>query len=285
MISGQPPNLTTQADCPVFGEMLPALLHPDGVAVGQGCVFPKAVRTVADQLEATGHTWRAYMQDMASSVSAGEAASCRHPAIGSPDTTQRARAGDQYATRHNPFVYFHSLIDGTACPRNDVDLAQLTADLASEATSPEYALISPDLCADGHDATCADRSSPGGFAGIDAFLREWVPRIESSPAYQDRGAILLTFDESESSAASCCGETTGPNTLNNGGSILGSGGGRVGAVMLSPCVDPGTVTEVPYNHYSLLRFTEDNFGLSRLANAAGPGPTSFGPDVFTRPGC
>jgi hypothetical protein len=36
---------------------------------------------------------------------------CRHPMIGAPDDTQKARIGDQYATRHDPFVYFHSMID------------------------------------------------------------------------------------------------------------------------------------------------------------------------------
>jgi hypothetical protein len=31
---------------------------------------------------------------------------CRHPAIGALDNTQKAQVGDQYAARHNPFVYF-----------------------------------------------------------------------------------------------------------------------------------------------------------------------------------
>jgi hypothetical protein len=285
MVSGQPPNVATQADCQTFSEMLPGAVREDGVAVGQGCVYPRAVQTVANQLENSGHSWRGYMQDMANSVAAGEPASCRHPALNAPDPTQKARASDQYAARHNPFVYFHSIIDYSTCQRNDVDLGQLPQDLASESTTPEYAFITPDLCADGHDATCADGVSPGGFAGIEAFLREWVPRIEASPAYSDHGAILVTFDESQSGAESCCNEPTGPNTPNNGGPEPGSGGGKVGAVMLSPCIRPGTVTDTPYNHYSLLRWTEDNFGLAHLANAGAAGLSSFGPDVFTRPSC
>jgi len=45
--------------------------------------------------------------------------------------------------------------------------------------------------------------------------------------------------------------------------------------------DPvGTVSTVPYNHYSLLRSIEDIFGLPHLGNAATARVRSFGPDVF-----
>ena len=285
MVSGQPPNVATQSDCQTFSEMLPGTVREDGVALGQGCVFPTAVRTVANQLENSGQSWHGYMQDMANSVAAGEPATCRHPAVGAPDDTQQARADDQYAVRHNPFMYFHSIIDYATCDRNVVDLKELPKDLASAATTAAYNFVTPDLCADGHDETCADKSSPGGFAGIDAFLREWVPRIQASPAYRDHGAIVVTFDESETGAAACCGETTGPNTVDNGGITPGPGGGKIGAVILSPCIRPGTETEAAYNHYSFLRWTEDNFGLARLANAAPADLSSFGADVFTRPSC
>jgi hypothetical protein len=284
MVSGQPPNVATQADCQTFSEFVRGILRKDGVAIGQGCVYPRSVQTVANQLQNSGQSWRGYMQDMADSVTAGEPAKCRHPALGRADPTQRARANDQYATRHNPFVYFHSIIDSSTCRRNDVDLSRLRGDLANASATPNYSFISPDLCADGHDGTCADGTSPGGFAGIEAFLREWVPRIRASPAYRDHGAILITFDESQSGAESCCGEAAGPNTPNNGGPMPG-GGGRVGAVMLSPCVRAGTVTKRNYNHYSLLRWTEDNFGLARMANAGAAGLHGFGTDVFNRPSC
>ena len=60
----------------------------------------------------------------------------------------------------------------------------------------------------------------------------------------------------------------------------GPGGGRTGAVLLSPLIRPGTVSTVPYNHYSLLRTIEDIFGLPHLGDAAMPQVRSFGPDVF-----
>ena len=63
----------------------------------------------------------------------------------------------------------------------------------------------------------------------------------------------------------------------------GPGGGRVGAVLLSPFIKPGTVSTVNYNHYSMLRSFEDLFGLSHLGDASMPQVKSFGPDVYTRP--
>jgi len=50
--------------------------------------------------------------------------------------------------------------------------------------------------------------------------------------------------------------------------------------VLSPLVKPGTVSDVPYNHYSLLRSIEDWFGLPHLGYAGQPGPRTFGADVF-----
>ena len=55
--------------------------------------------------------------------------------------------------------------------------------------------------------------------------------------------------------------------------------------MLSPCIKPGTVTTDAYNHYSLLRSVEDNFGLPHLGYAAQAGLRPFGTDVLSDPGC
>ena len=52
-----------------------------------------------------------------------EAAACGHPALDAHDETQKAEAGDGYATRHDPFVYFHSVIDEQAyCDKHVVAL-------------------------------------------------------------------------------------------------------------------------------------------------------------------
>jgi hypothetical protein len=276
MVSGQAPNPVTQSDCVVFQDFqpAPAVLDGDGQAIGTGCVFPSNVTTLADQLEAAGKSWRGYMEDMG--------APCRHPAIGAADDSQDAEVGDQYATRHNPFMYFHSIIDDTvSCQQHVVDLSALTADLGATSSTPNLSFITPDLCHDGHDAPCVD-GEPGGLVSADAFLKAWVPKILASPAYRQDGMLIVTFDEAEpgdpASAAACCGEQPGPNSPSPG--IDGPGGGRTGAVVLSQYTEPGSENDTPYNHYSLLRSLEDLYGLEHLGFAAAAGLKPFGADVF-----
>jgi phosphatidylinositol-3-phosphatase len=301
MISGQGPNLFTQADCPLFTQFLPGLpfvpgLPSNGQYIGQGCLYPPGVQNIATQLEGNGYTWKGYMQDMANSAP-DQPASCRHPAVNGPDSTQTAKPTDQYAARHNPFVYFESIIDFPTCQQNDVDLGQLQGDLDSEATTADYSFITPDLCNDGHDGTgapgsCAD-GGPGGMVEANSFLQEWVPRITSSPAFQDNGLLLVTFDEAEGGssplsgdASACCDEQPGFNTINPGALTIGPGGGKVGAVALSPCIEPGTTTDDAYNHYSLLRWVEDNFELPRLGFARqATGVNGFDAKVLSDPTC
>jgi phosphatidylinositol-3-phosphatase len=274
MVSGQGPNPITQSDCQIFQELFPGTMGADGQATGFGCVYPAHVKTVADQLTAKGLTWGGYMEDMGNTTT--EDRTCRHPTLNTPDRTQSATATDQYAARHNPFVYFHSIIDSPDCFERDVPLDRLQGDLLSYETTPNLTFITPDLCSDGHDEPCPD-GRPGGYASIDAFLAEWVPRIKASPAYNRDGALIVTFDESESGAEGCCVQDH-PNTPNAGGETAGPGGGRIGAVVVSKLVRPGTTSDTPYNHYSFLRTLEDIFGLEPLGFAARS--TAFGSDVF-----
>ncbi|MEA2347756.1 MAG: hypothetical protein QOG62_1543, partial [Thermoleophilaceae bacterium] len=183
MVSGQPPNPVTQSDCQFFQDFV-GTMRADGVAVGQGCVYPPEVKTIADQLEANGLTWKGYMEDQA----LGEPKTCRHPEMNARDDTQSATKEDQYAARHNPFVYFHSIIDRPICATNVLDLNALPADLASKSKTPNYSFITPDLCSDGHDEPCVD-GRPGGLHSANDFLQEWIPKITSSPAYADGGLV------------------------------------------------------------------------------------------------
>jgi phospholipase C len=275
MVSGQAPNIVTQADCPFYFNVLPGVIAPNGQAIGQGCVYPATVKTVADQLESAGLTWKGYMEDMGTS--------CRHPALNSRDDTQQARVGDQYAARHNPFVYFHSIIDRPTCAQNDVPLDRLDSDLQSASTTPSYSFITPNLCHDGHDSPCVD-GEPGGLQSADEFLRTWVPKITGSPAWAEGSLLVITFDEAESGDASaCCGEQPGYNTPNPGGTTLGPGGGRTGTVLISQYVQPGSTNATPYNHYSLLKSVEDVFGLPYLGFAGQSGLQAFGADVYNAP--
>ncbi len=270
-ISGQGPNAQTQGDCQTYSDFVQAGTVAPQQAVGTGCVYPAGVKTVADQLEAKGLTWRAYLEDMGTP--------CRHPAANAVDDTQKAEVGDQYAARHNPFVYFHSITDRPSCAANDVDLDRLTTDLASTGTTRNLTYITPNLCNDAHDSPCVD-GRPGGLATADEWLKAWVPKILASPAFKKDGLLVLTFDEADtgtpSGADACCGEGPGPNAPLPG--IYGPGGGRTGTVLLSPFLKAGTINNTGCNHYSLLRTIEDTFGLAPLGYAGTA--HGFGYDVW-----
>ncbi len=242
------------------------------------------MQTIGNQLTENGLTWKGYMEDMGNDPSR-ESRTCGHPALDSQDKTQSPEPGDGYVTRHDPFVYFHSIIDDPAyCAAHVVSLAGAAGDFSKASTTPNLSFIVPNLCDDGHDYPCTNEPTPGTSAvdDIDRFLSTWVPRITSSPAFKKDGLLVITFDESDgpqSDASACCNEVAGPNTPLPG--ITGMGGGRVGAVLLSPFIKPGTVSATPYNHYGLLGSIEDLFGVPRLGYAATTSAT-FGSDVYTR---
>lgn len=288
LISGQAPNEVTQLDCASFSDFVPAAhgLNADGQLLGTGCVYPQLVKTLPDQLEAAGLSWRGYMEDMGNDPRR-ESRSCGHAPLNQPDHTQVAIAGDQYAARHDPFVYFHSIIDDEArCAAHVVNLDQLPPDLASMERTPNYSFITPNLCDDGHDAPCVDRRA-GGLPAINAFLEKWVPLILRSAAFRADGLLIITFDESDGQGAdgssACCGEQPLPGARFQPG-FRGPGGGRIGAVLLSPYIRPGTVSHQPYNHYALLRTVEAIFGLPYLGYAAAADLKVFGAEVFTAAG-
>ena len=211
---------------------------PDGQVIATGgCVYPATVKTLPDQLAAAGLTWKGYMEDMGNDPTREPAGSCGHPVsapagsttvVYDPSSSGTAPSaavpyGDAYATRHNPFAYFHSLdaqcnVVGipTYIPTATTSPAvaattpgptsQLGQDLSSYATTPNLVFITPNLCNDGHDGNgtgtspCAN-GQPGGLASPDAFLKYWIPIIQASPAYQKDGMIVITFDEGESTSS------------------------------------------------------------------------------------
>lgn len=313
MISGQAATPETRADCGVFADFVQTGTTPDGQAIGHGCVYPTNIKTLADQMSGVGLSWRGYMEDMGNDPQR-EAAACGHAPLNTPDPTHRAEApspavpkGDQYAARHDPFVYFHSILDSPDCARNVVRLEQLQADLKQVASTPELSFITPNLCHDGHDEPCVD-GEPGGLVSADAFLKHWVPIITASPAYRLDGLLIVTFDESDAASVtakpdgghihtfkgeSCCNQQPGPNlgafpdhqSFGKEDLVEDSfGGDRIGAVLLSRFIKPGTRSDTPYNHYSLLKSLEDLFHLNgHLGYAGQDGLAGFGADIFTRP--
>ncbi|HSB96890.1 MAG TPA: alkaline phosphatase family protein, partial [Spongiibacteraceae bacterium] len=273
----------------------------DGLAIGTGCVYPASIKTLPDQLKEIGLSWKGYMEDMGNDPTR-ESATCGHPVLNSIDGTQGAQApsaevplGDQYATRHNPFMYFHSIIDSPDCATNVVNLNALQNDLKALDTTANFNFITPNLCNDGHDTHCAN-GDPGGLVSADEFLKKWVPIIMASPAYKKDGLLIINFDEGNYTlvdgkltftGAHCCNEQVGPNVDRPAAlfgviEVNGIGGDNTGAVLLSPFIKPGTVTNTPYNHYSLLKSLEDIFKTKGYLGYAGQaGLVPFGEDVFT----
>ena len=304
MLSGQAATPQTRDDCQIYQDFALTGVTPDGQAISSGCVYPASIKALPDQLNAVGKTWRAYAEDMGNDPNR-EAATCGHPALNTADLTQVSEApsaavplGDQYASRHNPFVYFHSIIDSPDCGSHVVNLNLLPQDLLRESTTPNFVFITPNLCNDGHDAPCKT-GQPGGLVSADAFLQKWIPMITNSAAYQRDGLIVINFDEGGlttqviSTGISifapglfCCNEQPGPNlapfpqTTNITPTVAltfqSYGGDRTGAVLLSPFLDPGTVSFTPFNHYSLLKTLEDIYDTdSYLGYAGAPGLVGF----------
>jgi len=352
-ISGQAPNKVSGNDCitntttfaSTYTDVTPGTLDPDqatypGQVDGSGCVYPASVQTIGDQLEALGSgyshnqqlSWRQYAEDMGNDPARdfGTAdplggTDCARPAV---DGTfpNHATATDQYAIRHVPFLFFHSVTDDQAsCAQHVVPLGtvqtsaagdrfsgHLAQDLAQARTTPAFAFVTPNVCNDGHDATCAGTNTEGGHAGglvgADLWLKHWMPLILNSPAYTSgQMLVVVTFDEASASDASASNnEQPGPDNANPGypplASLFGTlpapthagqypGGGRVGAVLLNPkWIQAGSVNPTPYNHYAALRSYEDILGITtggsdgkgHLGFAGAAGLASFGTDVFRK---
>jgi len=273
MVGGQAPNALTSGNCTTYAEF-PASAQPDknGNVGGNGCVYPAQTINLADQLFSARFNWGAYMEDMGKPepVVQGETApasppqTCVHPDSGAADQTTDFRRADPstsyggsgYAARHNPFVYFHSLLDLGSCSQRDVPLDRLGGALQSG--TPNFSFISPNLCNAGEPTECDAGVQDPGPAQADKFLSDWVPKILASPAYQQDGVLIITFGEA----------------------IPGVGGAPVGTLLLSKFLTPGSTNGGAFTPYSIFRTVEDLFGLQRIAAGARTGTTSFASDLL-----
>jgi len=167
------------------------------------------------QMTSSGVPWRAYAESM-----------------GRPCRTTDT---ELYASRHNPAVYFDSVVNGGNCQQQVVDLSQLPSDLASNAV--RYAFITPNLQNDWHD---------GSAGQLDAWLSQWVPMIMQSPGYQRGGCIVIVADEDD------------------------SGSGRIPCVVISDrLVQAPFADSTQYDHRSLCAMAQDFLGIGRLPATQG----------------
>jgi hypothetical protein len=254
-VAGQPPNPATKAECATYSEFSGAKANSQGVIAGDGCVYPVETLSFADQLGGARFSWHGYFDGMV------------NPATGKPDNCVRpeaegadAPAPGAYAASRNPFVYFHSLLDLGDCSTNDLPLSELEGDLGKIETTANYSYISPTPCAAGTIDSCAPAAEGApatveGAAAADAFLAEWVPKILASPAYKKDGLLIVAFDQANPEV-----DPASP----------------VGALLLSRYVSKGATDAVEYDPYSLLKSSEDLFGLSYLGKAGSVKVRSFG---------
>ncbi len=264
LLSGQGPNPATAANCPEYKEFaVPTLSATTGQAEGEGCIYPAETETLPGQLVAAKKSWKAYVEGIGNGQ-AGEPTSCRHPGLGEVDPAQAPRPGDPYETWRNPFVYFHSIIDSPECAERNVGLEQLSADLKKETRTPSFSYIVPSACHDGSETPC-EPGAPAGLAATQPWLETVIGEIEASPAYKTSGLIAITSaqarqDLPEPDTSACCGTPEYPNLpapeaapVSTGPVKENGGGGRVGMLLLSPFVAPGSVNETAYyNHFSFL---------------------------------
>ena len=229
------------------------------------------VRSLMDQLEARGLTWKAYMESLPGPGSlAVRWPTADKPVAGVPQQL--------YAAKHNGFVNFRSVQHDPARAAKIVDFEALYRDLAS-GQLPSFAHIVPNQCDDMHGRDDGENVPPDcrksemrALIGRgDRVIGELVRRITESPLWRaaDNNAIVITFDENDKEERQggdqgCCGSD--PAEPGN------SGGGRIPTVVITNHGPRGVIDARPYNHYSLLRTIEAAFGINEyLGHAADEG--------------
>jgi phosphatidylinositol-3-phosphatase len=149
-----------------------------------------------------------------------------------------------YAVRHDPPPYYTSL---GGCAGSDVSYTQLASDL-SQGTLPAFSFVTPNLIDDMHD---------GSIAQGDSWLSANLPAILHSSAYvAGNVALFVTWDEGEGGSSNECAANT---------TDIGC---HVATIVVSPSTAAGTNSSALFNHYSLLRTTEQLLGVAALGEAA-----------------
>ena len=191
---------------------------------GKSC--EASVRNIADEIEESGRSWKEYAESM-------------------PTLCGMVNAGE-YATKHNPFVYYTDITNNPErCKIHVVPFALLQTDLSGSMAS--FAFITPNLCDDMHDCSV----SVG-----DSWLSREVPEILKSAACTKQSClVVITWDEND------------------------SGSTNVPAIFTGTGVRSGYVSENDYTHYSLLHTIESAWNLQPLTSNDGSAPIIQ--DVFS----
>ena len=253
----------------------PGLLNIDGVMsipAASGIVG----ETIADQLVAAGKTWKSYQESLplvgADNVTYSDGNftdltdfSQINPQLNPPLTQNDVVK--LYAAKHNPFVYFQNVQQGTN-PMNSLANTVgfdgpngIWADLSSGKV-PNFSFIVPNQCNDQHGrgnstAFCNfDPASDGTQASMNPALailadqatQKLVTAIEASPSWKNgHNAIVLLYDENDYSFS--------PNTNQVLMTVYTNNGSH------------GQQSATFYTHFSLVKTLDTAFGLPCLNHA------------------
>jgi hypothetical protein len=170
LVSGQGPDPDTAAGCTKYAEFPTGVTaKSNGLVAGNGCVYPETALTIGDQVSASGHVWKAYIADMGKQP-------CAHPNSNAVDDGDLPGTEAGYDTAHNPFIYFHSLLDLGDCATDDQDLSRLQPALAHASGAPTFSFIAPGQCED------ASLSAGSGGAGPNTSSTTTSPTAGASAA-------------------------------------------------------------------------------------------------------
>ncbi|SEM41899.1 alkaline phosphatase family protein [Streptacidiphilus jiangxiensis] len=180
--------------------------------------------SLGDRVDQAGKTWKQYTD--------GANGNCDQTTHGS------------YYPDDAPFGYFSDVKNNaTYCQAHWQPLTQLSTDLASTATTPNFAWLAAD--------DCNDMESCGVSAG-DTWLRNTLPTLFNSPAWTtQRSLLVITWDEDGNNLPG----GFGPGQTNQVATfVLGSPG----------TVKAGTRISTRYDHYSTARTVEQALGLTPM---------------------
>jgi phosphatidylinositol-3-phosphatase len=124
--------------------------------------------SVADQIEASGRTWREYAENVPPGCFKGSRAEGGRDGPG------------EYVRKHAPAISFTSI---SGDPARCAFIEDFTA---FRPGGVDFAFIVPNQCHDAHDC---------GLPVADKWLAEHVPPIIESEAFRTGGALFVTFDE------------------------------------------------------------------------------------------
>ena len=174
---------------------------------------------LADQLNAAGISWKAYMETMPYSCFKGDS---------------YGPSPNHYVAKHDPFMHYNDVYSSSKSCSRVVPLTQLSTDLQQSAL-PQYAFITPNECNDAHSCS---------LATADHFLSSWIPKIYSGLG--STGVIFVTFDEGSTTAGCCGGVAAGGHIFS---AILGPG--AKGSTKNSTIVDGYSLLRAVEENWSL----------------------------------